>query len=382
MAQQQEGEKTEPPSPKKIRDARAKGQVARSQEVVTTISLLSVLGVIWAGWDSMIESTIGMMDAVADLAVGDFRINAMTAMIFVFREAASILAPIVATAFVAAVVGNYIQIGAIFAFESISPKLEKVNPVEGVKRIFSLKQLVDIIKAILKIVFLSTLMFFLIKDSIGPYLTSLSCGLACQTEITNTMVHLLLIYSAILFIIVALADFVYQRWEHNKNLKMTKQEVKREYKESEGDPHVKGYRKQLAQELVMGDGGERAQQGTAAIVNPTHFAVIIKYEAETRTLPSVTAKGIGHNAAFLRTEAEKAGVPVFRNVKLARALYFSTDVDDFIPSELYDVIAEVLVWVAQNRELLYQGPLPHGVIDMELDQHKEGLKGAMEDQTN
>lgn len=375
MAEEQ-GEKTEQPSPKKIRDARAKGQVARSTEVVTTVSLLSVLTVLWFNWQSMIDAAVRMLDVVAAMTDGDFRVNVATALLFVFEESVYILLPIVGVAIVAAIFANYVQFGSIFAFDSLMPKLSKINPIEGAKRIFSLRQVFEIVKAIIKIILLASIVYFVIKDAIGAYLTSLSCGLECQTSLTTALMTQLLIYSSILFVIVALADLTYQRWEYIKKLKMTKQEVKREYKESEGDPHIKGYRKRIAHEILTSDSGQRARSGTAVVVNPTHLAVVIRYQPEDKTLPSVTAKGMDHNAAYLRTEAEKAGVPIFRNVKLAQALYYSTDVDDFIPSELYDIVAEVLVWVSQNRELLYKGPLAHGVIDMEMEDHKKQMAKA------
>lgn len=373
MAEEQ-GEKTEQPSPKKIRDARAKGQVARSQEVVTTISLLSVLAVLWLSWQPMVDSAVRMLDVVASLSEGDFKLNAAQALFFVFEESIYILMPIVGVAIVAAIFANYAQFGSIFAFDSLMPKLSKINPIEGAKRIFSLRQVFEIVKAMIKIILLSSIVYFIIKDAIGAYLTSLSCGLECQTSLTTALMKQLLISSAILFVIVALADLTYQRWEYIKKLRMTKQEVKREYKESEGDPHIKGYRKRIAHEILQSDSSQRARSGTAVVVNPTHLAVVIRYVPEEKTLPSVTAKGMDHNAAYLRTEAEKAGVPIFRNVNLARALYHTTEVDEFIPSDLYDVVAEVLVWVSQNRELLYKGPLSHGVIDMEMEDHKKQVE--------
>jgi len=221
-----------------------------------------------------------------------------------------------------------------------------------------------------KIVFLSTLLFLVVRSAIGPFIASLSCGFHCQTIIAASMLQQLLLYSALAFVIVAALDFMFQRYSYTKSLMMTKDEKKREYKESEGDPHIKGHRKRLARELINSDPGHRARTATAVVVNPTHVAVVLNYEAETLKLPIVTAKGLGHHAHYLRAEAERAGVPVFRNVSLARALYATADIDDIVPDELFDVVAEVLVWVKNNQHLLYKGPLDHGVIDMDAGDHR------------
>jgi type III secretion protein U len=146
--------------------------------------------------------------------------------------------------------------------------------------------------------------------------------------------------------------------------------VKREYKESEGDPHIKGKRKQIAHEMATSNSGQAARKGSAVVVNPTHFAVVLDYRPDVTPLPIVTAKGTNLIAHYLRTQAEEAGVPVFRNVRLARALYADAEVDQYIPDELFDAVAEVLTWVARNKDRLYQGRLDHGVIDMDVGDHR------------
>ena len=250
------------------------------------------------------------------------------------------------------------------------PKFEKVSPGAGFKRLFSMKQVVDILKSLAKIIFLSTLLYLVVRRAIDPYVASLSCGLPCQISITVAMMERLLLYSALAFVIVAALDFMYQRHSYTKSLMMSKDERKREYKESEGDPHIKRRRKGLARELIMSDSGQKARSATAVVVNPTHVAIVLDYDAEKLKLPVVTAKGLGGHAHYLRAEAERAGVPVFRNVSLARALYATTDIEEIVPDELFDAVAEVLVWVKNNRGLLYHGPLNHGVIDMDAGDHR------------
>jgi type III secretion protein U len=363
------GEKTEPPSPKKVRDARAKGQVAKSQEVVTAATLIAVIAILWIRFPALIATFLKMIDEVTRLSEEDFRTAGIKAVLVISVDIATTLMPILAVTMIVAFAANYFQVGSIFAFEGIMPSLEKISPAAGMKRIFSMKQLIEFLKSILKIVVLSILLYFVVRDSIGSFVSSLDCGLPCQAQVTVYAFTRIFSVSALVFIIVAGADFMFQRYTHTKSLMMSKEEVKREFKESEGDPHIKGHRKQLAQEFLMSEGGHQARKGTAVVVNPTHLAVVLRYEQGVTPLPIVTAKGSNQRAHFLRTEAERAGVPIFRNVPLARGLYASTEIDQYVPEDLFEAVAEVLAWVNRNRDKLYDGPLDHGVIDMDVGDH-------------
>ncbi|MEM8797294.1 MAG: type III secretion system export apparatus subunit SctU [Pseudomonadota bacterium] len=367
---QPSGEKTEQPTPKKIRDSRQKGQVARSQEVVTTVSLMSVIAYIWIMWDSIFNRLVALIDHIASFHGQDFQTSAFQGIRVAFDDGVAILLPIIAVTILSGVFANYLQFGTIFAMENVNPKLEKVDPVQGFKRIFSMKQIVEILKSIVKIIFLSVLLFIVIRDAIQPYVNSVECGMPCMLQVTESILLSTLLFSALAFVIVAVFDFMYQRHSHTKSLMMTKEEVKREFKESEGDPIIKGQRKQLAQELVMSDGVERTKKSTALVVNPTHLAIAIDYRPEVTPLPIVVAKGRNLNAARLRAEAEASGVPVFRNVPLARNLFADTDVNEYVPDELFDAVAEILTWVSHNKARLYKEPLTHGVIDMEAGDHR------------
>lgn len=369
------GEKTELPTPKKERDSRQRGEVARSQEAVTAGSLLAVILYLWLAWGDITRRLIGLFDVVAVLAVGEFRVTAFQGILITGREIIGIMAPVVLVAIVSAVAANVLQFGILFAISALTPKLDKISPAAGFKRIFSMKQIVELLKSLVKIVVLSILLYFVLAAAIGPFVTSVSCGLPCQTALVSAVFGKTLIYSAFAFLVVAIADFAYQKRHHVKSLMMTKDEVKREYKESEGDPHIKGKRKQIAQELAMGDGGQAARKGTALVVNPTHLAIVLSYDPETTPIPIVTAKGRNAEAAYIRAEAESAGVPVFRNVPLARALYADTEINGTVPDELFEVVAEVLAWVSRNSATLYGKPLDHGVLDMEMGDHRRDTDG-------
>ena len=222
------GEKTEQPTPKKERDARQKGQVARSQETVTTVSLAAAIAYLWATFDITLEHLRDLMDKMALLAVGDFRTNALNSISIAFRDGSLIVLPLLGVVIIAGFFANYMQFGSIFAMENIKPKLEKVNPGKGFKRIFSMKQVVETLKSILKIVFLSILLFFVIRAAIGPYINAVHCGLPCLNHVTGAILFSTLMFTALAFVIVAVADFIYQRKTHTKSLMMSKEEVKRE----------------------------------------------------------------------------------------------------------------------------------------------------------
>lgn len=364
------GEKTELPTPKRERDARQKGQVARSQEVVTTISLFGVILMIMAFGSDIWGRLVGLMDTIARLAASGDSEALKAGLSAAYNESAAILMPILGVTLFLGIAANYIQVGSLFSLQAIQPKLEKISPAKGFKRIFSVKQLVEMLKSIIKILFLTILLYFVLKAAIGPYLTAVTCGMTCLSTVTTGVMWQMIWYSAIAFIIVAGLDFMYQRHSHTKSLMMSKEEIKREYKESEGDPHVKGKRKQLAMEMVMGDVKKQVPKASAVIVNPTHLAIAIRYREGQTPLPIIVAKGRELQAYAIRTEAENAGVPIFRNVPLARQLYSDCELDDYVPDELFGVIAEILAWVQRNEEKLYAGPLGHGDIDMERGDHR------------
>lgn len=370
MSQGPGGEKTEKPTPKKIRDARKKGQVARSQEVVSAATLFAAIAYLWWNWSGLMQQQIEMFDVVAKLAASDPGARGVDATIFAFRAVAWALAPLLLIVIVFGIFSNYFQFGSIFSGETIKPKMENIGFKKGFKRIFSKRQLVELLKSILKIAFLSTLLAVVFRSYLGVSMNALQCGLPCLAEIAVAMLKALFLCAALAFGAIAIFDFVYQRRAHTKSLMMTKQEVKREHKENEGDPLIKGQRRQFAQELVMSESVEKARKATAIVVNPTRFAVAIHYDQEKTRLPRITAKGRNLHALLIRTEAEKAGVPVFLNVMLARALYATAEVDDYIPDELFKPIAEILVWVSRNKALLYRGPLETGLIDMERGDHR------------
>ena len=358
------GEKTELPTPKKERDAREKGQVAKSQEVVITSTLFAVIAYVWVMAPTIVEQLVESIK-LPSYNDGEFEFAAFGRLNEIFDLLVLILLPILGVVIFVAVAANMGQFGFLMSGDQITPKGEKISPLAGIKRIFSLKQLVETFKNILKIIILSTLLYFALKGNLIELLNIVYCGMGCVGEVTQLMLGDIFRYSAITFIVIAGFDFMYQRHTHTKSLMMTKDEVKREYKESEGDPHIKGERRQIAQEMAMGDGGA-VKKASALVVNPTHYAVAILYEKGRTPLPVATAKGVDGRAALMRGEAEAAGVPIFRSPLLARRLFVDAAINEPIPIELFEAVAEIFVWVERNRDQLYGGkPLNHGVIDLD-----------------
>lgn len=372
---QASGEKTEPPTPKRMRDARKKGQVARSQEVVTTISLFGVIAVIYGLGGLAWARLVVLMDQVAALAATGSEDRLHQGIAIAFDLSVAVMVPIVLATILLGIAANLIQFGVLFSLQAVAPKLEKISPIKGAKRIFSKKQLVELLKSVFKILFLSALLFLVIRDAIGPFVSGINCGVECLADVTDQMMVRVLLITALAFVIVAGLDFMIQRHFHTKSLMMTKQEVKREYKESEGDPMVKGQRRQLAQEFIMGDVRKQVKSSSAVVVNPTHLAVAIRYKAGETPLPMVVAKGRNYLAHDMRAEAERAGVPIFHNVRLARYLYAETEPNDYVPDDVFDVIAEILAWIGRHEGRLYRGTLDHGDIDMERGDHRESATG-------
>lgn len=178
MSGQSSGEKTEQPTPKKVRDARQKGQVARSQEVVTTISLFAVIAYLWASFNLLVDKMVVLFGQAAQLSVmGDFRTSAAAGIFITAKDVALVLLPVIGITVIAGIAANYFQFGSVFSFESIMPKLEKISPGAGFKRLFSMKSLIELLKSVLKIIFLSVLLYYVIRGALGGFLTSVACGM-------------------------------------------------------------------------------------------------------------------------------------------------------------------------------------------------------------
>ena len=345
------GEKTELPTPKKLRDARQKGQVCSSKDIVSTailIVLFALLG--WMGL-ALVDDVSEMLGVVGRRLAGDpFEatrpVMLMTALVICKHSFIFVL--------VAAVIGiaaNAAQIGFLFTIEPIIPKMEKVNPVEGAKKIFSMKNLFEFLKNVVKVCFLGYLLYKIIWASIPEMLTMCYGTVDDIFPSLELMLKRLAIYTAFGYILIAVVDRLFQGRNFTKQMMMTKDEVKREYKEMEGSAEIKQAQRQFRDEILNGpDPAQAAKRANVVVTNPTHLAVGIRFKAEEAPLPRICALGSGLIAKIIRETALAEGIPVMENRPLARALYAKGKIEDFIPDSLIEPVAEVLKWAKQIED--------------------------------
>lgn len=336
------GDKTERPTPKKLRDARKKGEVATSKEVVSSALILAFLGLFAGTMPSLIDRFESLILLPVPLLNDDF--SAATGKLFqgYLTSAALILAPFLVIAVVVPIVGYVLQFGMLFSPEGIKPSLKKMNPGGYVKKTFGLQNLIEFLKSIVKIAILSVIIFILLRDGMQAIIRAPACGLDCLSQVLGVLLMQLTTWVAGPLIVIAAADFGYQKYSFTNKHKMSKDEVKREFKESEGDPMIKGQRKQLHQQMIMEGQVDRSRKATVLVTNPTHVAIAVYYRQGETPLPIVTAMGTDLVARRMIEAASQAGVPIMQNVPLAHALLENAALDEYIPSELIEPFAEVL----------------------------------------
>lgn len=355
---QDEASKTEDPTPKRMREAREKGNVASSKEVshwfmiaafglFMLVFVASMAGRIAESMRAFISSSHQI--ATDPGALQDLLVRVGSDLLF-------FLGIPLAMAFVAALAGGLVQNGLIFTAEPITPKLDKINPISGVKRIVSLRSLTEFAKSVFKFVLIGgaiAIVFYPFLDDIDKYVNADIKVLLNDMHAASLKVIMVVLA---LISIIALADFLYQRWEHHRKLKMTKQEVKDEFKQTEGDPHIKAKLRQLRMERARRRMMTAVPGSDVVVTNPTHFAVALKYDEATMTAPMLVAKGVDLVAKRIRELAEENEVPIVENPPLARALHAGVDLDQEVPPDYYQAVAEIIGYVMRLKRGLAQEP--------------------------
>lgn len=345
-------EKTEQPTPKRIRDARNKGQVCKSQDIPSASIITFVFIYICLLFTTMREKVEWMFRSSFDVITNPDFDSGLAIMqvvgLNVFIVAGMILP--VLTGFVG-LVANMCQVGFLAAFESVIPKLDKLNPANWFKNVFSMKNLLEFIKGVVKMFAICYLFYSAVKSHIGEITTMPIAGFDAVFSVTGYVLWDICKYLIALFIAIAVIDYVLQNHIYMKGMMMSMEEIKNEYKESEGDPTVKGQRKQLHQEIIFGEDEQRVQESSVVVTNPSHYAVAIRYVKGETQLPIVMMKGMDGAAVRIMRMAEKHGVPIFRNVPLARSLFALGNEMEYIPSELIEPVAEVLRWLREEYPL-------------------------------
>ncbi len=343
-------EKTEQPTEHKIRKAREEGQVAKSKDFTQALLAGALFGYMLADAEAIIRTLTEMMRFPAQLYGMHFLDAVRISIDQLLLSAVKLLAPFILLAIVVGIFGEMIQVGVLLAFKALIPKGDRLNPASNVKQMFSMKNLVEFVKSILKMVFLGILVALVIRDSLNDLLLLPSSGLAAAGAAAANMLETLIIHSFIGFFVIALGDLVFQRYNHRKQLMMSMDEIKQEYKQLEGDPHMKGHRKSLAKEIVMGEMVNKTRKSSAVVTNPTHLAVALYYEPEVTPLPIVVAKGKDALAFQMVQAAKECGIPVMQNVILARGLTASAKLDQYIPSDFIEPVAAFLIALRRLQE--------------------------------
>ena len=241
------------------------------------------------------------------------------------------------------------QYGFLLSLDSVKPDLKKINPVEGAKKIFSIRSLVEFLKSTLKVALLSLLVWLTLQGNLASLLRIPACGLDCVAPVSGLMLRQLMLVCAVGFLAIAVADYAFERHQHYKQLRMSKDEVKREYKEMEGSPEIKSKRRQFHQELQSSNLRADVRRSSVIVANPTHVAIGIRYRRGETPLPLVTLKHTDALALRVRRIAEEEGIPVLQRVPLARALLRDGNVDQYIPADLIQATAEVLRWLESQQ---------------------------------
>ncbi|WP_043930467.1 flagellar biosynthesis protein FlhB [Bacillus sp. EB01] len=341
------GEKTEKATPNKRREARNKGQVAKSQEVSSALTLLFTFSFLFIFGESVISGLFQLLrQSFQEYMLWDVSTSSIQLMFNqLLIKAVTIAGPIMGVAMLAGIISNYSQVGFMFNTESIKFNLGKLNPIQGAKQIFSMRAVVELIKSILKMVITSFVVYMVIWPKKEELLVMGEKPLWDSMRFIGSITLQAGLAIAVILGVIAGADYLYQRFEHEKKLRMSKQDIKDEFKKMEGDPHVKGQRRAIQRQMSMNRMMQEVPKADVVITNPTHFAVAIRYDVTTMEAPEVIAKGQDHVALKIKEIARENKIMTVENKPLARALFASVEIGETIPEELFNAVGEILAYV-------------------------------------
>lgn len=342
------GEKTEKATPKRKQDERKKGNVFLSQEVVTVFTLLAVFYVlkflmpfIMTTVEESVSKYLNIASQTHEVTYDSLR-GYFFDLLLVFAKTAVI--PLLVCGLVA-ILATMLQTKMLVSFKAASFKGERINPLKGFKKMFSMRSFVELLKSLFKIVILLYVVYSVIKSELFVMPRMMDMSFSAVMSKTGSIIMDIVIKAGLIFVFLAAADYLYQWWQYEKNLRMSKQEIKDEYKQTEGDPQIKGRMRNIQQQRARRRMMQEVPNADVVIRNPTHFAVAIKYNQGVSSAPIVVAKGMDSLALKIIAVAEENGVYITENRPLARALYETVDLDSEIPERFYRPIAEVLAFV-------------------------------------
>lgn len=344
------GEKTEEATPKKIEESRKEGSVAKSKELSNGITLMALFltlrfGMSFVGprlvqifqkyWTHISSVSLNGLDTRTTIEI----------LIEIAKDVVIITLPFLVVGFVMAFLSNKVQFKWMVTLKPMQPKLNKISPISGFKRLFSSRAVFDLLKSVAEIILIGYMAYSVLSSHYTEIFTLYDMGIAQALALLMDIVWELGLKISIVMLVIGFADFIFQKFKHKQDLKMTKQEVKDEFKNSEGDPQVKGQQKQRMRQASQRRMMASVPEADVVITNPTHFAVALKYDSNEHSAPVVTAKGTDFLANKIKEVARENGVEIVENKSLARMLYYNVDLDREIPPELYKAVADILAYV-------------------------------------
>lgn len=360
MADTDSGDKTEKPTSKRLKDARKKGDVPKSRELTSTAGLI-----LWLALGSAVSSyaavRLGVLFDSMLLTVSQgwadtgFAVAVRTVGMQAVEAGVQLSALLLVPATVVGLFADYMQTGPILAFDKVSPKFEHLNPVAGIKRMFSMDNLVEVLKAIAKTALLLFVGWLIVRTAL-PQIVTLARSPENPAHAFGGLIWSLtiklLVWSIGLFALASLLDAAYQRYSFTKKMRMSMRDIKEEAKESEGNPLIKAQRRQAHREWSQQKSAQAARDANVLVVNPTHIAIAIDYDEQDTPVPTIAAKGEGDEARAMREAAGEADTPIVRNIPLARDLFARGEVGEIVPDDLFEIIAEVILWAREVREFV------------------------------
>jgi flagellar biosynthetic protein FlhB len=345
--------KTEKATPKRRKDERKKGNIFQSKDVINAASILLIFFTLritfpylYKNFANFLYQIINRISCIETLTV--------TMVIAVLKSAFVLLlitaGPVMLVSMAVGIIATGGQTKFLFAHENIKVKFNRLSPLKGVKRLFSLRSVVELIKSMAKVVIIAYVLYAGINDIIGQAKQLMYVDIFEAVGFILNAILVIAIKVAVIFLGIAIFDYLYQKWEYEKNIKMTKHEIKEEYKHTEGDPLIKGKIKDTQRKFSMQRMMQQVLSADVVVRNPTHYAIALKYNAEKSSAPVVIAKGQDYVALRIIAEAEKHAVPITENRLLAKALYENVELNREIPPEYYAVLAEILAWVYSLKQ--------------------------------
>lgn len=345
MSEDQE-EKSEEASDTRREDFRKRGQVASTKELGNCLFLLVSAGCILA----LSKYFFGQIYEVFNFMMGNDMVliarsgRFQDAFMFTGVKLASLLLPILGISLLISVISSLVQTGFLQIEDALTPNLERIDPLKGLGRMFSLRSVMESLKALLKIIFIGSVVYFILKKEIHTVPQLVQFNVSQLLSYVGQLIYKLLMTIGFIILILAIADFFYQKWDLEKQMMMTKQEVKEENKSREGNPMIKARVRKIQREVANRRMMQKVPKGDVVVTNPTHIAVVLKYDS-TLPAPQLIAKGADHVAEKIKEIARENGIPIVENIPLARTIFKTIKIGKLIPRELFVSVAEVLAYV-------------------------------------